>query len=309
MTDTNLEKIENPMPTAKTDIKTGIVALVGPPNVGKSTLLNTLLGQKISIVSNKPQTTRNRIMGIINDDGYQIVFLDTPGIHEANSPLNVEMVKIAMGSLADVQAIAFMIDVTHKLPEKITAVQKVLKRTDKPILLIINKIDKVGKESLLPILQTYEKLFPFTAMLPISALKSDGCDLVIQELLKILPHGERIFPEEMPTDVSERFIVSEMIREKVFRLTHKEVPYSTAVTIEMFQEQEKQVLIHATIMVERSTQKGIIIGKKGTMLARIGKQARLDIEELLGTKVVLKLWIKVVKNWTHRMNSLRDLGF
>lgn len=291
------------------DMKSGIVALVGPPNVGKSTLLNTLLGQKISIVSNKPQTTRNRIMGIVNGDDYQIVFLDTPGIHEANSPLNVQMVKIAMGSLADVQAIAFMIDVTHRLPEKLTAVQKVLKRTDKPILLIINKIDKIGKEDLLPILQTYEKVFPFTAMLPISALKSDGCNLVIDELLKILPKGERIFPEEMPTDVSERFIVSEMIREKVFRLTHKEVPYSTAVVIEMFQEQPKQVLIHATIMVERSTQKGIIIGKKGAMLTRIGTQARLDIEELLGTKVVLKLWVKVVKNWTHRMNSLRELGF
>ncbi len=290
-------------------MKTGIVALVGPPNVGKSTLLNTLLGQKISIVSNKPQTTRNRIMGIINGDDYQIVFLDTPGIHEADSPLNIEMVKIAMGSLADVQAIAFMIDVTHRLPERLTAVQKVLQKTDKPILLIINKIDKIGKADLLPILQTYEKVFPFTAMLPISALKSDGCNLVVEELLKILPQGERLFPEEMPTDVSERFIVSEMIREKVFRLTHQEVPYSTAVVIEMFQEQPKHVLIHATIMVERSTQKGIIIGKKGTMLARIGKQARLDIEELLGTKVVLKLWIKVVKNWTHRMTSLRELGF
>lgn len=291
------------------DIKTGIVALVGPPNVGKSTLLNTLLGQKISIVSNKPQTTRNRIMGIINGPDHQIVFLDTPGIHEADSPLNVEMVKIAMGSLADVQAIAFMIDVTHRLPEKLTAVQKVLKRTDKPILLIINKIDKIGKEALLPILQTYEKIFPFTAMLPISALKSDGCNLVIEELLKILPYGERIFPEDIPTDVSERFIVSEMIREKIFRQTHQEVPYSTAVVIDMFQEQPKQVLIHATIMVERSTQKGIIIGKKGTMLARIGKQARLDIEELLGTKVVLKLWVKVVKDWTRKMTSLRELGF
>jgi GTP-binding protein Era len=291
------------------EIKTGIVALVGPPNVGKSTLLNTLLKQKISIVSNKPQTTRNRIMGIVNDEKYQIVFLDTPGIHEADSPLNIEMVKIAMGSLADVQAIAFMIDVTHRLPEKLTAVQKVLHKTDKPILLIINKIDKIGKETLLPILQTYEKIFPFTAMLPISALKSDGCNLVIEELLKILPTGERIFPEDIPTDVSERFIVSEMIREKIFRQTHQEVPYSTAVVIEMFQEQPKQVLIHATIMVERPTQKGIIIGKKGVMLARIGKQARLDIEELLGTKVVLKLWVKVVKDWTHRMTSLRELGF
>ncbi len=297
------------MTPSSQDIKTGIVALVGPPNVGKSTLLNTLLGQKISIVSNKPQTTRNRIMGIVNDDNYQIVFLDTPGIHEADSPLNIEMVKIAMGSLADVQAIAFMIDVTHRLPEELTAVQKVLRKTDKPILLIINKIDKVGKEALLPILQTYEKIFPFTAMLPISALKSDGCNLVIEELLKVLPYGERIFPEDIPTDVSERFIVSEMIREKIFRQTHQEVPYSTAVVIDMFQEQPKQVLIHATIMVERSTQKGIIIGKKGTMLARIGKQARLDIEELLGTKVILKLWVKVVKDWTRKMTSLRELGF
>ena len=297
------------MISATHDIKTGIVALVGPPNVGKSTLLNTLLGQKISIVSNKPQTTRNRIMGIVNSAKYQIVFLDTPGIHEANSPLNIEMVKIAMGALVDVQAIAFMIDVTHRLPEKLTAVQKVLKKTNKPILLIINKIDKVNKEALLPILQTYEKIFPFTAMLPISALKSDGCHLVIEELLKVLPLGDRIFPEDIPTDVSERFIVSEIIREKIFHQTHQEVPYSTAVIIEMFEEQPKQVLIHATIMVERGTQKGIIIGKQGKMLARIGKHARLDIEELLATKVVLKLWVKVVKDWTHKMTSLRDLGF
>lgn len=297
------------MTVSEPAIKTGIVALVGPPNVGKSTLLNNLLGQKVSIVSNKPQTTRNRIMGIINGDDYQIVFLDTPGIHEADSPLNVEMVKIAMGSLADVQAIVFMIDVTHRLPEKITAVQKVLGKTDKPTILLINKIDKIGKEGLLPILQTYEKIFPFTAMLPISALKSDGCNLVIEELLKILPEGERLFPEDIPTDVSERFIVSEIIREKIFHQTHKEVPYSTAVVIDMFTEQPQQVIIHATIMVERGTQKGIIIGKQGKMLARIGKQARLDIEELLGTKVVLKLWVKVVKDWSHKMTSLRELGF
>ncbi len=290
------------------DIKTGVVALVGPPNVGKSTLLNTLLGQKISIVSPKPQTTRNRIMGIINDDDYQIILLDTPGIHQAHSPLNQGMVKVALDSLHDVEVIVFMIDVTYPLPEKLLNTSKLLSKTKKPVILLINKIDIIDKDELLPILLAYQELHPFHAMLPISALNNDGCQKLIGELLPLLPLGPKTFPDDIPTDVSERFIVSEMIREKIFLLTHQEIPYSTAVTIESFQDRGKQVTIHATINVERGSQKGIIIGKQGKMLAKIGKSARLDIQELLAAKVVLKLWVKVVKDWTNRPNTLRDFG-
>lgn len=288
-------------------IKTGMVALVGPPNVGKSTLLNTLLGQKISIVSPKPQTTRNRVMGIVNDDEYQIIFLDTPGIHQANSPLNQSLVRAALDSLAEVEVIVFMIDVSYPLPDKLQNSSKVLQKTNKPVILLINKIDLADKEALLPIIAAYQQLHPFQAILPLSALQGDGCQQLIDELLPLLPQGPRIFPEDIPTDASERFIVSEMIREKIFLLTHQEIPYSTAVTIERFQEGER-ITIHATINVERSSQKGIIIGKQGKMLARIGREARLDIEELLAAPVVLKLWVKVVKDWTRKAASLREFG-
>ncbi len=290
-------------------IKTGVVALVGPPNVGKSTLLNTLLGQKISIVSPKAQTTRNRIMGIVNGEGYQILLLDTPGIHQADSPLNKEMVKIALDSLHDVEVIVFMIDVTYPLPERLTNAKQVLEKTGKPVILLINKIDMIDKQALFPILEAYDALFPFQAMLPISALKADGCNQIINELLELLPTGHRTYPDDIPTDVTERFIVSELIREKIFLLTHQEIPYSTAVVIDSFKEQKDRVVIHATIQLERKSQKGIIIGKQGKMLARIGREARKDIEELLGTQVVLKLWVKVVKDWSRSMHSLRELGF
>lgn len=291
------------------DTKTGVVALVGPPNVGKSTLLNTLLGQKISIVSPKAQTTRNRIMGIVNGKDYQLLLLDTPGIHQADTPLNKEMVKIALDSLHDVDVIVFMIDVTYPLPERLTSARQVFTQTDKPIILLINKIDKIDKETLFPILEAYGALFPFQAMVPISALKDDGCDQLIKELLPLLPLRPRLYPDDIPTDVTERFIVSELIREKIFHLTHQEIPYSTAVVVDSFQEQRDRVVIHATIQLERTSQKGIIIGKQGKMLARIGKEARRDIEELLGTRVVLKLWVKVVKDWSKSMRSLRELGF
>lgn len=297
------------MNTLHDEIRTGVVALVGPPNVGKSTLLNTLLGQKISIVSPKAQTTRNRIMGIVNGDTYQILLLDTPGIHQADSPLNKEMVKIALDSLHDVDIIIFMIDVTYPLPDKLTNAREVLKNTDKPIILLINKIDKIDKETLFPILEAYGALFPFQAMVPISALKANGCDRLLAELLPLLPVRPRLYPEDIPTDVTERFIVGELIREKIFHLTHQEIPYSTAVVIDSFREEKERVMIHATIQLERSSQKGIIIGKQGKMLARIGREARKDIEELLDTKVVLKLWVKVVKDWSRNMRSLRDLGF
>ncbi|MBU0682491.1 MAG: GTPase Era [Proteobacteria bacterium] len=297
------------MNSPEENIKTGVVALVGPPNVGKSTLLNTLLGQKISIVSNKAQTTRNRIMGIVNGEGYQILMLDTPGIHQADSPLNKEMVKIALDSLHDVEIIIFMIDVTYPLPERLKNAQLALEKTDKPVILVINKIDTIDTKTLFPILEAYGALFPFHAMIPISALKANGCDQLIAELLPLLPVRPRQYPDDIPTDVTERFIVGELIREKIFNLTHQEVPYSTAVVIDSFKEETNRVVIHATIQLERDSQKGIIIGKQGKMLARIGREARKDMEELLGTSVLLKLWVKVVKDWSRNTRSLRELGF
>jgi GTPase len=292
-------------------VKTGVVALIGPPNVGKSTLLNHLLGQKISIVSPKPQTTRNRILGIINGEDHQIILLDTPGIHRAHSPLNLEMVKIALDSLTEVDAIIFMIDTTFPLPDKINVTSEVLGKTKKPVLLLVNKIDLSSREKLLPILNAYKEFFPFKTMIPLSAKTGDGVDILMKELLPLLPEGPRLYPSDIPTDATERFIASEIIREKIFLLAKQEVPYSTAVTIESFQEDESSglITIHATIHVERKSQKGIIIGKQGAMLKKIGQAARLDIVELLGTKIMLKLWVKVRKDWTKDGRFLKELGF
>jgi GTP-binding protein Era len=292
-------------------VKSGIVALVGPPNVGKSTLLNCLLGQKISIVSPKPQTTRNRIIGILNGPEHQIVILDTPGIHKAHSPLNIEMVKIALESLSDVDAILFMIDVTMPLPLPGKNMTSYLAGTDKPAILLVNKIDLQSREKLLPILTAYEDIFPFKAIIPISARDADGTDLLMEELISLMPKGPRLYPDDIPTDSSERFIVSEIIREKIFLQTRQEVPYSTAVTIDSFKENEKKklVTINATIHVEQKSQKGIIIGKKGAMLQKIGTAARHDIQNLLDRKVLLKIWVRVDKDWSKNPRFLKELGF
>ena len=294
---------------ADREIKTGIVAIVGPPNAGKSTLLNGLLGQKISIVTPKPQTTRNRIVGILNQADYQIVLLDTPGLHKARQPLNLEMVKIAMESLAGVDVILFLLDISLPLPEKNAAAVKYLQNSESPAILVLNKIDLQDKETLLPMIEAYRKLYPFAAIVPISALFDNGTDILLQETLKHLPIGPRLYPEDIPTDSTERFIVAEMIREKIFLLTSQEIPYATAVTVDSFKEDEHKnlVTIHATIYVEKGSQKGIIIGRKGAMLTSIGKNARHDIEELLDRKVLLKLWVKVRKNWTSDLRFIREL--
>jgi GTP-binding protein Era len=289
-------------------VKSGFVALIGPPNVGKSTLLNALLGQKISIVSPKPQTTRNKILGIVNGDDYQIVIIDTPGIHTARSPLNQGMVKMAVSSLADVDVIIFMIDISFPLPSKIIAATDHLQNAGKPVILLVNKADLAAREKLLPILEAYRNVFPFHAMIPISALQQDGTDILLAELLQLLPTGPRLYPEDIPTDSTERFIAAEIIREKIFLLTTQEIPYSCAVVVDSFQEEEKRITIHATIFVERKSQKGIIIGKQGSMLKQIGQSARLELKDLLGINIVLKLWVKIRKDWSTDEFFLRELG-
>lgn len=291
-------------------IKSGMVAIVGPPNAGKSTLLNVLLGQKISIVTPKPQTTRNRILGILNAPLYQIVMLDTPGLHKAGKPLNLEMVKIAVSSLSEVDVILFLVDASLPGPEKQKKAVEYIADTASPAILVLNKIDLLKKDQILPLIEMYRNIYPFQAIVPVSALKNSGTDDLLQELVQLLPTGPRLYPEDIPTDATERFIVAEIIREKIFLLTGQEVPYSTAVVIDSFKEDEEKslVTIHATIIVEKSSQKAIIIGRKGSKLQQIGKQSRRDIENLLAQHVLLKLWVKVHKNWTRDIRFIRDLG-
>lgn len=305
------------MNTSQTEsVISGMVALVGPPNVGKSTLLNTLLGQKISIVTPKPQTTRNRIAGVLNEPDYQVVILDTPGLHRSRDPLNREMVKIAMESLRGVDAVIFMLDISLPLPEKVRKKKEeeyleYFKEINCPAILVLNKIDLIDRAALLPIIKVYSALFPFKAIIPVSALSGDGSPQVVQELLRLLPKGPRYFPEDIPTDASERFLTAEIIREKLFLMTGQEIPYASAVMIDSFKEdsQRKKVTIYATIYIERKSQKGIVIGKGGAKLKSIGIAARKDIERLLMQKVILKLWVKVRKNWSRDELFLKELGF
>ena len=296
-------------------VKSGVVAIVGPPNAGKSTLMNNLLGQKISIVTPKPQTTRNRIAGIVNDPDYQIVFLDTPGLHKSREPLNVEMLKVAMESLVEVDLVVFLVDVSLPLPEKIRKEKQqeflsYMTHIKSPAIMVLNKIDLIDRVDLLPMIESYSELFPFRSVVPLSALKGDGTDNLLTEILALLPFGPRYFPEDIPTDASERFLCSEIIREKVFLLTGQEIPYSTAVLIDSFKEEKNRLItIHASIVLEKKSQKGIVIGKGGKKLKSIGIAARKDIEILLGEKVLLKLWVKVKKNWSRDGQFLKELGF
>ncbi|MBM4331929.1 MAG: GTPase Era [Deltaproteobacteria bacterium] len=295
----------------KQGFKSGFVSIIGRPNAGKSTLLNLLLGQKIAIISDKPQTTRNRILGIKNHPGGQILFLDTPGIHQSRSKLNQAMVRVALATYNEVDVVCFLIEADRPHNEENDFILKTLNQAKKPVFLLINKIDLISKGDLLPIMEHYSRLRPFEQIIPISALRGDGVEILVAELLKILPEGPSLFPEDMITDLSERFLTAEMIREKIFRLTREEIPYATAVVIEDFKEQEEKnlIVIKAAIQVERETQKGILIGGKGRMLKEIGRLAREEIEALLGAKVFLELWVKVEKNWREDPRALRRLGY
>lgn len=293
--------------------RSGFAAIVGPPNVGKSTFLNQVLGFKLAITSDKPQTTRHRIQGIYNAEGLQAVFLDTPGLHQAKRALNRVMVETARAALDDVDAVIYMCDVSRQGMEAGRQTAGVLKGLDKPALLALNKIDLLPrKDALLPLLEEAGGWHPWQAVVPISALKGDGTELIVSELARLLPEGPPLFPPEMVTDLSLRFLAAELIREKIFRLTEREVPYSVAVTIDEFlepAEEGRPTAISATIHVERKGQKAIIIGKQGSMIKKIGTRARKDLETLIGTPVYLDLFVRVEPKWSRQDKGLRKLGY
>ncbi|MCP4718648.1 MAG: GTPase Era [Desulfobacteraceae bacterium] len=293
----------------KEEIRSGFVGIIGAPNAGKSTLLNQVLGQKISITSKKPQTTRDRILGIVNSPTSQIIFVDTPGIHKSNTLLNKRIVDQAMLAMADVDLVLFMVDASSRnfSAEKLIVAQ--LNKTGKPVVLALNKIDLAKKAHLFSLVEEFKGLFDFQAVIPVSAKKNIQVDQLLTEVESSLAIGPRLYPEETFTDVSEKFMVKEIIREKVFRLTGMEIPYSSAVTVDAFEVEKKLIVIHASIHVVRDSQKGIIIGKKGSMLTQIGTRARVDIEKMTGSKVLLKLFVKVTKDWISNAKTLNEFGY
>jgi len=295
----------------KTPFRSGFIAIIGAPNVGKSTLLNQLLGQKIAITSEKPQTTRHRILGVAHLPGAQLIFLDTPGIHRARGPLNVRMVEVALKVLGDVDLVVFITDAASPDNASDEIILESLKKKNLPVILAINKVDLVNKARLLPIIEQWHNAYAFRAIVPISALERIQIDDLVAEMVAVLPEGPQYYPEDAVTDLPERFIAAEMIREKIFRLTGQEIPYGVAVVVESFKERPGKDLIdiQATIHVERDSQKPIIIGKAGKMLKRIGEQARIDIEQMVGRKVFLKLWVRVQKKWTRDERAIRRFGY
>ncbi len=291
--------------------KAGFISILGRPNVGKSTLFNRILGDKIAIVTEKPQTTRNRILGIKNVEGGQFIFLDTPGLHEGRLELNQRMVRTAISSGRDADILIFIIEASSPLVEKDQQMIKSLEGSKGVPFLAINKIDLVKRETLLPIIDQYQRLRPFYKIIPVSAITGEGVAILLNEIMKVLPESPPYFPDDMITDQTERFLVSEIIREKVIQQSYQEIPYSTAVTIEEFKEHPERnlLVIKGTIHVERDSQKKIVIGKGGQKLRKIGEAARKEVEAFLETRVFLELWVSVEKDWTHDPRALNRLGY
>ena len=298
------------MQSDKKIFKSGYVAIVGKPNVGKSTLINDFLGCKLSIVTPKPQTTRKKIMGVLTKEEFQIVFYDTPGIMEPKYELQKYMVREAYDAVEDADVVLMMAEPFEPPAEKDKDLFEKVSRLDIPVILAINKVDLVEKDSLIPIISAYDKLFKFAEIVPISALKGTNLDLMLSLIVKYLPEGEPFYPEDYMTDYNERFLASEIIREKVFEFYGEEIPYSTTVEIEEFKEREAgKDFIKAIIYVERDSQKGIIIGENGKAIKRVGVIAREEIERQIGRKVFLELWVKVMEKWRKDKKKMYKLGY
>ncbi|MGG3738881.1 GTPase Era [Aeribacillus pallidus] len=290
--------------------KSGFISIIGRPNVGKSTFLNRVIGQKIAIMSDKPQTTRNKVQGVYTTDKAQFIFIDTPGIHKPKHKLGDFMIKVAQNTLKEVDLVLFMVNAQEGFGRGDEFIIEKLKEVNTPVFLVINKIDQIHPDELLPFIDEYRSRFDFDEIVPISALEGNNVERLLELITNYLPEGPQYYPADQVTDHPERFIVSELIREKALHLTREEVPHSIAVVIDKMERKENDVVhVMATIVVERDSQKGIIIGKQGKMLKEIGKRARIDIENLLGSKVFLELWVKVQKDWRNKLSQLRDFGF
>ncbi|MFT9596269.1 GTPase Era [Mesobacillus sp.] len=291
--------------------KSGFISIIGRPNVGKSTFLNRVIGQKIAIMSDKPQTTRNKVQGVLTLDDSQLIFIDTPGIHKPKHRLGDFMMKVAQNTLKEVDLVLFMVNAQEGYGRGEEFIIEKLQNVKTPVFLVINKIDLIHPDELLKLIESYNEKFNFAEIVPISALEGNNVEKLLEQIKERMPEGPQFYPADQVTDHPERFIVSELIREKALHLTREEIPHSLAVVIEKMERQPEKEMVHvmATIIVERDSQKGIIIGKQGGMLKEIGKRARHDIENLLGTKVFLELWVKVQKDWRNKATQLRDFGF
>jgi GTP-binding protein Era len=293
----------------KVGYKSGFAAIVGRPNAGKSTLVNRLEGQKVAIVTSKPQTTRNRIQGIVTRENAQVVLIDTPGLHDAKTALNKQMMREVAAALEGIDVLLLMADASATQPHVDSLLLDKSKRFAGRTILILNKVDKVPKQKLLPLLDVFGKAQEFAAIVPISALKGDGCDALMDEVMKLLPEGEPYFPEDQVTDQPERFLASEIVREKAIALTYHEVPHALAVTVDKWEEAPKLLRIQMTLTVERASQKKILIGRNGDVMKKIGTQARKELEEILGSKIYLGLFVKVAENWRENPMAVRELDW
>ena len=305
MTETEAKNKEIDVP-----FRAGYIAIIGRPNVGKSTLLNQILGEKVAIVSPRPQTTRNRITGIRTTATAQIIFLDTPGIHQGHSLINRRLVDTALQTLDEVDGVIWLLDAHEKIKQEEERIAETLSGVETPVLILLNKIDLVSKGKLLPLMERCAELLPGKEIVPVSALKGDGVAIILEIVEKWLPQGDKFFTEGEYTDQTERFLASEIIREKVFLLTREEIPYGVAVTIDEFTEKEEKnlIVIAATIHTERDSHKGILIGKRGAMLKEIGQQARQELEKIFACRIFLELFIRVDLNWTQKPNLLTEMG-
>lgn len=290
-------------------MRSGFVSLIGRPNVGKSTLLNSIVGKKVAITSNKPQTTRNIIEGIYNDDETQIVFVDTPGIHKPKYKLGKYLNKQAYYSIDDVDVIVFLVDASETLGKGDLYVIDKLKETNKPVILVINKIDKIKKEDILIKIDQYKDLYPFKEIVPLSALKKDNIKTLLNVLTKYLPDNIKYFDDDTYTNKRLEFIIAEIVREKIFNLTEEEVPHSITCVVEQIKHEKNNYTINVAIIVDRDSLKKIVIGKQGSKIKEIGIQSRIELEELLGKKVYLDLFVKTIKNWRDKEKYLQEFGF